>query len=73
MVARESDGLPGVVVQVELKKLTREQVRQIDEALASLEDYGEVRLIVQHGELRYINRVESHRAWDTKYRQDGST
>ena len=73
MVGNESGRLPGVVVQVELKKLTREQVRQIDDALASLPDYGEVRLIVQHGELRYINRVESHRAWDTKYRQDGSS
>lgn len=68
-----SEGLPGVVVQVELKKLTREQVRQIDETLLSLEDYGEVRLIVQHGELRYINRVESHRAWNTKHQQDSSS
>ena len=45
------------------KKLDLEQVKHIDEMLASVGEYGEVHLIVQHGELRYINRVESHRAW----------
>lgn len=45
------------------KKLNLEQVIQIDEALASIGDYGEVRLILQHGELRYINKVESQKAW----------
>jgi hypothetical protein len=45
------------------KKLNLEQVKQIDEALASIGDYGEVRLILQHGELRYINKVESQKAW----------
>ncbi len=47
-----------------LKKLNEQQIRQIDMALESVGDYGEVRLIIQHGQLRYINRVESHRAWD---------
>jgi len=45
------------------KKLNLEQIRQIDDALASIGDYGEVRLILQHGELRYINKVESQKAW----------
>lgn len=45
------------------KKLNLGQVKQIDEALASIGDYGEVRLILQHGELRYINKVESQKAW----------
>ena len=45
-----------------LKKLTEDQVKHIDEVLASLGDYGEVHLIVQHGELRYINKVESFSA-----------
>ena len=45
------------------KKLNLDQVRQIDEALASIGDYGEVHLILQHGELRYINKVESQKAW----------
>ena len=46
-----------------LQKLDMEQVVRIDELLASVGDYGEVHLVVQHGQLRYINRVESHKAW----------
>lgn len=45
-----------------LKKLTVEQIAQIDEFLVSIGDYGEVHLIVQRGDLRYINKVESHKA-----------
>ena len=48
-----------------LRKLTLEQVRRIDEVIASLNGYGEVHLIVQHGELRYINKVESFKARKT--------
>ncbi len=48
---------------LELKKLNVDQIRRIDALLASLGDYGEIHLIVQHGELRYINKVESYRAW----------
>ena len=44
------------------RKLTAEQIEQINEALASLDDYGEVHLIVQRGKLKYINTLESHRA-----------
>ncbi|HEX8993514.1 MAG TPA: hypothetical protein VF784_17680 [Anaerolineales bacterium] len=51
-----------------LKRLTEQQVRQIDDALASIDEYGEVRLIVQKGVLRFITRVESYRAWKS---QDG--
>lgn len=47
-----------------LKKLTVEQIAQIDEFLVSIGDYGEVHLIVQRGDLRYINKVESHKAWN---------
>ena len=50
--------------QPKLKKLTAEQILQINEILTSLDDYGEVHLIIQHGELKYINKVESHRAWN---------
>jgi hypothetical protein len=42
---------------------TRE-VDWIDELLASLSDYGELPLISQHADLRYINKVESYRASD---------
>lgn len=46
-----------------LKKLTMEQVEQIDKFLASVGEYGEVHLIVQRGELKYVNKMESHKAW----------
>jgi hypothetical protein len=49
---------------LKLRLLSLEQVRRIDEMLASLGDYGEVHLVIQHGQLRYINRVESHKAWN---------
>ena len=51
--------LPGL----KLKFLNPEQLKQIDDVLASIGEYGEVRLIVQHGELRYVNKVESFKAW----------
>lgn len=51
---------------LKLKKLTPEQVKHIDEVLASLGDYGEVHLILQQGELRYINKVESFSARKNK-------
>ena len=47
-----------------LMKLTVEQIEQIDELLVSLGDYGEVHLVIQHGQVRYINKVESHKAWN---------
>jgi hypothetical protein len=47
-----------------LSKLTVEQVKQIDEMLEDVGDYGEVHIIVQRGELRYINKVESYRFVD---------
>lgn len=47
---------------LKLKKLTLENVRHIDEILVTLGEYGEVHLVIQHGELRYINKVESFKA-----------
>ena len=69
-----TDGHRGrdVVPGLDLKKLNLEQIRRIDALLASLGDYGEVHLIVQHGELRYINKVESYKAWnDDNRKPDG--
>jgi hypothetical protein len=53
-------------IAINLKKLTVAQVKRIDEVLVSLGDYGEVHLIVQRGELRYINRVESYKVWNSR-------
>ena len=53
-----------------LKRLSEKQVKMIDEYLVSVGEYGEVHLIVQHSELRYINKVESHRAWVNGKRSD---
>ncbi len=47
---------------LELKKLSPQQIQRIDAVLASLGEYGEVHLIIKHGELRYINKVESFNA-----------
>jgi hypothetical protein len=69
-----SDGHSGKELQpgLALKKLNVDQIKRIDSLLASLGDYGEVHLIVQHGELRYINKVESYKAWnDTDKNHDG--
>ncbi len=52
--------------EVRLRKLTVEQVEQIDQFLNLIGDYGEVHLIVQHGEVKYINKVESHKVWKEK-------
>ncbi len=63
MSSSDSKGKREFPTGLELKKLNVDQIRRIDALLASLGDYGEIHLIVQHGELRYINKVESYRAW----------
>ena len=42
-----------------LKVLTPEQVRHIDKLLAALGEGDELHLIVQRGELRFLNKIES--------------
>lgn len=53
------------LTDLRLKKLTGQQVEQIDELLESLQDQGEVRLILQRGVLKYINKVEKYTFWET--------
>lgn len=43
----------------ELTFLTRQTVRRVDEALSRLGPYGEVRLIVVKGRLRFIQTMRS--------------
>lgn len=50
------------VRKLRLNKLSPEQIEEINEYLTSVGEYGEIRLIVQNGELRYINTVASHKA-----------
>jgi hypothetical protein len=58
------DAATGVVADtLKLRFLKPAQVKRIDDLLAQLGEYGEVRLVIQHGELRYINKVESYKAW----------
>ena len=44
---------------LKLYKLTLEHIRRIDEMLDEVGEYGEVHIIVQKGELRYINKIQS--------------
>lgn len=53
---------------LQLSKLTMEQVKRIDTLLAEIEDYGEVRIIVQKGELRYISKIHSYKISDKEDR-----
>ena len=45
-----------------LRVLTARQVEQIDEALATLGPFAEVRLIKNRGKLRFIQKLESEDA-----------
>ncbi len=54
------------VPDMRLKALTPEQVERVNELLTSIGDYGEIHLIIQRGELRYINKVESYKVWQDK-------
>ncbi len=61
----------GTVNGLKLKFLNPSQVKRIDDLLAQLGEYGELHLIIQHGELRYINKVESYKAWKTEEETEG--
>lgn len=50
-----------------VKRLSSEQIEEINEYLTSVGEYGEIRLIVQNGELRYINTVASYKAMMTNH------
>ena len=57
------------------KSLSRSQALMIDEALSAVGDYGEVRLVVQKGRIRYVVVEKSHDAlkWEAgALRGDGS-
>jgi hypothetical protein len=66
MTTSQSIDKPALQANLRLKFLTQEQIVRIDELLSTVGEYGEVHLIIQKGELRYINRVESYKAWSDK-------
>lgn len=66
MDAQQSQTKSELPANLRLEFLTPEQISRIDKVLATLGEYGEVHLIIQRGELRYINRVESFKAWNDK-------
>ena len=51
--------LPVLTLDRPLGVLKSEHIRQIDDALAELGPFGEVRIIKQRGKLRFIQKVES--------------
>jgi hypothetical protein len=51
--------LPVLKLGRPLGVLKSEHIRQIDDALAELGPFGEVRIIKQRGKLRFIQKVES--------------
>jgi hypothetical protein len=53
---------------LQLLRLTIEQVKRIDALLAEIEEYGEVRIIVQKGELRYISKINSYKIFEKEDR-----
>ena len=56
---KSSETLPILKLKRPLSVLGLEHIRQIDDALAELGPFGEVRVIKQRGKLRFIQKVES--------------
>jgi hypothetical protein len=54
-----SETLPILTLDRPLSILRPEHIRQIDDALAELGPFSEVRIIKQRGKLRLIQKVES--------------
>ena len=56
---KSSETLPVLKLERPLSVLNFEHIRQIDDALAELGPFGEVRIIKQRGKLRFIQKMES--------------
>lgn len=64
MNEREILGNTQLPNDLRLVKLTREHIQRLDDLLAEIGDYGELHIIIEHGDLRYVNEVKSHKFWD---------
>lgn len=58
------------LADLKLYKLTAETIKRIDEMLDEIGEYGELHIIVQRGELRYINKVESFKLPNREDKQE---
>ena len=56
---KSSETLPVLTLDRPLSVLKFEHIRKIDDALAELGPFGEVRIIKQRGKLRFIQKMES--------------
>jgi len=54
--------MPVIKSPLSLRELSINQINRIDALLDSVGEHGAVELIIQRGELRYINRLESFKA-----------
>jgi hypothetical protein len=59
MTKDTSEALPVFTLDRPLSVLKSDHIRKIDDALAELGPFGEVRIIKQRGKLRFIQKVES--------------
>jgi hypothetical protein len=57
--ATKSDAPVTLALDEPLKVLTSRQIQRIDDALAGLGPFAEVRLIKNRGKLRFMQKVES--------------
>ncbi|MBI2976667.1 MAG: hypothetical protein HYY33_06915 [Chloroflexi bacterium] len=57
----------GCAADLRLTFLTVEQALRIDRLLSEIDEYGEVHLVVQKRELRFINKVESFQTRDRDF------
>ena len=55
-----------------LRVLTAAQVLQIDELLDEVGEYGEVHLVMQRHQLRYINQMQSYKADEAAHNSSGA-
>ena len=59
-----------IVLEQPLRVLTPEQIAYIDQLLASLGAFGEIRLIKKGGKLRFVEKLES---FDASYYGEGES
>lgn len=70
MKDQQPPGKDQLPTDINLIKLTLEQIKRIDELLVQIGEYGELHIIIEHGDLRYVNKVESYKFWDSEKKKN---